>query len=94
MNKLRKNDLIKARKICNTFRIIDDLNSINDRGEFESSYFNIYPKELQSGKENNDIHEASFLDFDFYFGLFDKKKTYFLFPLSECQKSQVMHHLV
>ena len=30
MNKLKKNDLIKARKLCNIFRFIDDLSSIND----------------------------------------------------------------
>ena len=47
MNELKKNDLIKARKLCNIFRFIDDLNSINDDGEFESNYSNIYPKELQ-----------------------------------------------
>ena len=36
--------------------------SINDGGEFESNYSNIYPEELQLGKENTDKHEASFLD--------------------------------
>ena len=41
MNELKKNDLIKARKLCNIFRFIDDLNSINDGGEFESNYSNI-----------------------------------------------------
>ena len=30
MNKVKKNDLIKARKLCNIFRFIDDLNSISD----------------------------------------------------------------
>ena len=29
-------------------------------GEFESSYSNICPEELQLGKENSDKHEASF----------------------------------
>ena len=29
MDELKKNDLIKARKFCNSFRFIDDLNSIN-----------------------------------------------------------------
>ena len=47
MNKIKTNDLIKARTFCNIFRFIDDLNSINDDGEFESNYSNIYPKELQ-----------------------------------------------
>ena len=37
MNELQKNDLIKARKLCNIFRFFDDLHSINDVGEFESS---------------------------------------------------------
>ena len=64
MNKLKKNDLTKARKLCNIFRFIDDLNSINDDGEFESSYSNIYPEELQLSKENTDKHEASFLGLD------------------------------
>ena len=58
MNELKKSDLIKARKLCNIFRF----NSINDDGEFESNYSNIYPEELQLGKENTDKHEASFLD--------------------------------
>ena len=46
MNELKKNDLIKVRKLCKLFRFIDDLNSINDAGEFESDYSNIYPEEL------------------------------------------------
>ena len=58
----RPNDLIKVRKLSNIFRFLDDLNSINDSGEFESNYSNIYPEELQLGKENTDKHEASFLD--------------------------------
>ena len=80
MNKLKKNDLIKARKFCNTFRFIHNLNSINDGGEFESNYPNIYPEELHLGEENTDKHEASFLDLNikikdgkFHFGLFDKR---------------------
>ena len=86
MNELKKTDLIKARKLCNIFRFIDNLNSINDIGEFESNYSNIYPEELQSGKENTDKHETSFLDLNikikdgkFQFGLFDKRDS---FPFS------------
>ena len=87
MNKLKKNDLIKARKLCNIFRFIDDLSSINDGNwEFESSYSNIYLEELQLGKENTDKHEASFLDLDiktndakFHFDLVDKRDS---FPFS------------
>ena len=54
INKLKKSDLIKARKLCNIFRFIHDLNSINDGGEFKSNYSNIYPEELQLSKENTD----------------------------------------
>ena len=100
MNKLKKNDLIKARKLCNIFTFIDDLNSINDGEEFESNYSNINPEELQLGKENIDKHEASFLalnieikDGKFHCVIFDKRDL-FLFLLSEFQTGQVMYHLV
>ena len=84
IHKARK--LIKARQLCNIFSFIDDLNSINDGGEFESNYSKIYPEELQLGKENTDKHETSFLDLNikikdrkFQFGLSDKRYS---FPFS------------
>ena len=53
---------------------------MNDSGEFESNYCNIYPEDLQLGKEYTDKHEASSLDLNiklkdikFHFGLFDKR---------------------
>ena len=86
MNELKKNDLLKARKICNIFKFIDDLNSINDGGEFESNNSSIYPEELQQGKENTDKNENSFWDLNtkikdgkFQFGLFEKRDS---FPFS------------
>ena len=86
MNELKKKDIIKARKLCNIFRFINELSSINDGGEFESSYSNIYPEELQLGKENTDKHEASVLNLNikikdekFHFGLFDTRDS---FPFS------------
>ena len=86
MNKLKMNDLVKARKLCNIFRFINNLNSVGDGGEFESNCPNIYPEELQLGEENTDKHETSFLDLDikikdwkFQFGLFDKRDS---FPFS------------
>ena len=86
MNELKKSDLIKVRQLCNIFRFIDDLDSISDSGKLESNYSNIYPEELQLGKENTDKHEASFLDLNikikdgkFHFGLFDKRDS---FPFS------------
>ena len=80
MSEVKKNDLIKTRKPCNIFRFINDLNSINDGGEFQNSDFNIYTEELQLDKENTDKREARFFDLDikikdgkFNFGLFDKR---------------------
>ena len=95
MNEL-KNDLIKAGKLCNIFRFIDDLNSINAViEEFESNYSNIYPGELQLGK-----HEASFLGLNIKIRMESLisasliKEIHFLFLFSECQASQIMYHLV
>ena len=74
------------RKLCNIFRFIDDSNSVNDGGEFESNCSNIYPEELQLGNENTDKREARFLDLNIkiedgklHFGLFDKRDS---FPFS------------
>ena len=86
ITELKKRDLLKARKLGNIFRFIDDLSSINDNGEFERSYKEIYPEELELGKENLDESEASFLDLSiklknnqFQVGLFDKRDK---FPFS------------
>ena len=38
------------------FRFTDDLISINDVGEFETNYFNIYPERLELDKQNADKH--------------------------------------
>ena len=76
---------MNARKLCNIFRFIDDLNSINDDAEFEfgSNYSNIYPEELQLDRRNTNNHEANFLDLNikikhekFHFGLFDKINSF------------------
>ena len=85
MNELKKNNLIKARKLSYIFRFIIDLNAINVGGEFERNNCDIYPKELELDKENTDTNEASFMDSDikiedgmFQVGLFNKRKE----PLS------------
>ena len=38
-------------KFGNIFRFIDDLNAINDNGEFEKNIKNIYPEELELKKK-------------------------------------------
>ena len=81
-----KNDLRRARRFGNTFRFIDDLNALNDGGEFERCYKDIYPPESELGKENQNNICASFLDLDikivnrkFVFSLYDKRDA---FPFS------------
>ena len=81
--KLKKKDLAKARKFGNTFRFIDDLCALNDGGEFEKHYGEIYPEEMQLGKENKDNKNASFLDLGISIenkkidvGLFDKRDAF------------------
>lgn len=39
-------------KFGNIFRFIDDFNAINDNGEFEKNFKNIYPEEMELKKEN------------------------------------------
>ena len=46
MNEVKKNDLIRVKRLCDIFRSIDHLSFINDDAAFEISYRNIYPKEL------------------------------------------------
>ena len=75
INELKKKDLIRDRKLFNIF-----LNAINDAGEFAKYFQDVYPEELELGKENSSNLEASFLDLDikikdgkFQVGLFDKR---------------------
>ena len=82
-----KNDLRRARRFGNTFRFIDDLNALNDGGEFERCYHEIYPPEMELGKENISANAASFLDLNisiidskFVVSLYDKR-DYFPFSI-------------
>ena len=64
LNKTKKSNNILARKFGKTFRFIDDLNAINDGGEFEKIFSEIYPPELELKKENTDNNHATFLDLE------------------------------
>ena len=86
LNKTKKNNNILARKFGKTYRFIDDLNALNDGGEFEKIHSEIYPPELVLKKENSDNNHATFLDLDitivdgrFETKLFDKRDD---FPFS------------
>ena len=52
VKEVKKNDLFTARKFRHTFRFIDDLLAVNDDGEFERCFKNIYPPELEWKKEH------------------------------------------
>ena len=86
MLKLKQKDIHRARKYGNVFRFIDDLNAMNDGGEFALNFHSIYPPELELTRENKSNDRASFLDLDialdggtFQVGLFDKRDA---FPFS------------
>lgn len=49
-------------KLFNLFRFIGDLNVMIDGGEFENSFKDICPRQLQLSKERSDNLEASFHD--------------------------------
>ena len=77
-------DFIRARRLFNTFRYIDDLLSLNDNNEFSRTFNEIYPPELILNKENPDSNiSANFLDLDitiqgnkFEYKLFDKRNAF------------------
>ena len=83
---LQRSDLRKARRFSNVFRFIDDLIAINDWKEFEKCFKDIYPIELELGKENSGDQSATFLDLHvvisdkrFQIDLYDKRDG---FPFS------------
>ena len=85
VRKAKKNDIFTARKFRHTFRFIDNLLAINDDGEFENCFSDIYPKELELKKEHGG-DSVSFLDLSisikgrsFVTSLYDKRDN---FPFS------------
>ena len=83
LRQIQKTDIARARRFSNTFRFIDDLSTLNDGGEFSRSYHEIYPPELELGRENVDTSYASFLDLSiriqngkFITSLFDKRDNF------------------
>ena len=52
--------MIKPRKLFNIFRFIDDLNTINNAGIFESNFKDTYLEKLELSRENENNSEATF----------------------------------
>ena len=79
---LIKNDKVRAYRYKHSVRFIDDECNLNDGGEFNRSYQDIYPQVLQLKCEHTGSH-ANFLDLDitivdgiFEYKLYDKRDDY------------------
>ena len=79
-----RTEFLRARRLFNIFRYIDDLLALNDGNEFLRTFNEIYPSELVLNKENPDSNtEASFLALDisivenqFKYKLYDKRNAF------------------
>lgn len=83
MEKLYKVDYFRARKLNHTFRLIDDITSINSDGVFQDHASLIYPTSLILNKENVGDDEAHVLDLNilvkdgqFNVSLYDKRDDF------------------
>ena len=90
-----KNNLVKTRRLWNSFKLIDDLNFINDGREFESNNCNINPLESKLYNGNTDKPSVSSSRFGRVgsFELASLINENHLLLLPECQTSQVMYNL-
>ena len=86
LEKLYKMDYFSAKKLGMTFRLIDDITTINSDSVFQDRHNGIYPKSLVLNKENSGDSEAHVLDLDikiikiingsFNIGLYDKREAF------------------
>ena len=75
---------MKARKLSNNFRYLDDLLGLNDKGLFGQVCDIIYPPELTLSRTDKDNVQADYLDMDinvndngfFAINLFDKRDAF------------------
>ena len=79
-------DFVRARRLFNTFRFIDDLIALNDHGEFSRTFKEIYPSELVLNRENEDDQSGTYLALEinivsdeFNYKLFDKRDAFSFF---------------
>ena len=89
IKKVKKNDIWQARRFSKVFRFIDELNALNNSGEFEQSFKETYLPELILKKQNASSNERSLLDLfvkigdnQFSIDLYDKRYD---FPISKAR---------
>ena len=82
-NRLKANDFQVCRKLRFSFRYIDDISVVNDDGEFERQYRQIYPSTLTLKKVNSTDNAADVLDVSvvikdgkFVCNLYDKRESF------------------
>jgi hypothetical protein len=100
LEKLYKTDFYSARKLNNTFRLIDDITSINSDGVFQEHVNAIYPKSLILNKENSSDDRAHVLDLNisvndgtFNISLYDKRED-FPFDIVQYVPIEPLTHLL
>ena len=97
LDKLYRVDYFSAKRLNNTFRLIDDITSVNSDGVFQEHVGNIYPDSLILNKENVDDTRAHVLDLDinvingkFIVGVYDKRDD---FPFKIVQYSHKCNNM-
>lgn len=89
----KKSRLNKATQLTNVFRFIDNLTVINDGGEFELSYKEIYPLELELRKHWGEGGSSLKLLFNKFPMAFLIKEMPFLSLSLKCLTFLVTFHL-
>ena len=97
LDKLYRVDYYSARLLNKTYRLIDDITTINSDGVFANHYMNIYPESLQLNKENSGCVSANVLDLDivisegnFKVNVYDKRDN---FPFEVVQFAPVISNV-
>ena len=60
--KMAKSNYAVAKSLNHTFRFIDDISPLNDKGNFDKYKSQIYPSDLELNKENTGFKSASVLE--------------------------------
>ena len=80
---MTKTNYLVAKSLNHTFRYIDDITPLNDKGNFEKYFTQIYPPELELNRENVGFKSATVLEMDvnvvdnkFLVGVYDKRDSF------------------